>query len=359
MPTSRRSESAGRSTAGIARGSTRSALTRMILSLIRIEPWPLSLVITIALPFLLLSGCAGFGPSKEWQADGFDARTRIMLAQIGLRSEGFDTGSVDGQDGLRTRAAAAAFRRSIGVPASDRVDGKLIKTIFQDHDFDKPMPYIEGSIRNCFRWGPNRVVIMASNLGTLTCTVGAGSEVDPNEIDMAAEFCVKSVRLLSDAVRCELIFDGRRIVNYFRLAQMLNDPVPDVPVVIRSYELVENIDSMSKATLRSEAPLFHFHQSVFNLKPPIVLQKPLQARIIGMRGRTICKGTVTPIDPILTRYAMTCFRDTPIKGEARFVGVVPLGEFLLPAYETTAEYSSLRMSLIPPSNTIRFDTQTP
>lgn len=325
---------------------------RIILGANRIAPQPIFLAAMFA---LLLIGCTSLGPNKDWQADGFDQRTRITLAQIGLRSEGFDTGPVDGQEGAQTQAAATAFRRAIGLSLEADIDAALVETIFHDHDLTKPMPYLEGSFRNCFRWGPHRVIIMASNLGTLTCTVAAGKEVKPKEIALAETFCRKSVPLQSDAVKCELIYDGRRIVNHQRLTQLSTDPSPDLPILLRSQELEKNVDSTTHATLQSEAPLYQFHQSVYNLDPPNLLKTPLHARIIGVRGRTICEGTVVPIDYDVTSYEMVCFSNTPMRGEARFVGVVPVGELLLPAYETTAHYSNFRMSIIPPDNLIRFE----
>ena len=331
----------------------------MSLGFNHIAPKPLLTASVIVLPLWLLFGCASLGPSKNWQADSFDQQTKIMFAQIGLRSEGFDTGPVDGVEGPRTVAATAAYQRSTGMPATARIDAKLIETIFHDHNLSKPMPYVEGSIRSCFRWAPNRVVIMASTLGTLTCTVVFGHDVKPNEIDLAAKFCTRALPIQSDEFRCELIWDGRRIVNPRRLMQLLNDPSPDLPILVRSQELVENIDSKTNAILQTEPPLYQFHQSALNLKPPTVLRTPLQARIIGMRGRTICEGTVTPIDHYLAHYNMTCFGDMPIQGDARLVGVVPVGDLLLPAYETTAQYRTLKMSIMPPKNTIRFDMKTP
>ncbi|WP_305984395.1 peptidoglycan-binding protein [Roseibium sp. MMSF_3544] len=58
-----------------------------------------------------------------------DNTAMIREAQDKLNYLGFDTGTPDGQMGPRTRSAIRAFQRSIGIPETGEVDGKLIEEL--------------------------------------------------------------------------------------------------------------------------------------------------------------------------------------------------------------------------------------
>ncbi|MBN9669340.1 peptidoglycan-binding protein [Roseibium aggregatum] len=59
-------------------------------------------------------------------AQALDNTAMIREAQDKLNYLGFDTGTPDGRMGPRTRSAIRAFQRSLGVPETGEVDGKLI-----------------------------------------------------------------------------------------------------------------------------------------------------------------------------------------------------------------------------------------
>ncbi|WP_269585616.1 peptidoglycan-binding protein [Roseibium sp. Sym1] len=68
-----------------------------------------------------LRNCA----SLDW---GVAAQTRAV--QDALNALGFDAGPVDGQAGPRTRGAVRAFQEQAGLPATGRIDGRLLGRLF-------------------------------------------------------------------------------------------------------------------------------------------------------------------------------------------------------------------------------------
>ncbi|MFZ1575379.1 MAG: peptidoglycan-binding domain-containing protein [Chromatiaceae bacterium] len=306
-----------------------------------------------------LSGCTSVIPSKDWSVDRFDTRTRTSLAQIGLRSEGFTDIPVDGVVGPRTRSAALSFRKSRGLPQSDKVDSALVESIFKNADLAKPMPYVEGSFRSCLRYGPERVLLMASNAGTLTCTVrGGGGSPSSAEISSAKQFCVKSVGIRSNLVKCELIFDGQRIVGESRLAKMLNNPSPDIPVVINVSNAERGTHTSLPAVLRSSPFSFYFSSSLSDLSTPQPAAEPIRFSLIaGSRRADICSGTARPKRPGHFAYSGKCVangKKEVFEGEATMVGYIPVGDRLVPAYETHIAQQGSQVKIGPPGNVIRF-----
>lgn len=326
----------------------------MIITAHRVALRTLLVVSALAAQLVLIVGCANLGLDRKWRAESLDQQTQIILAQIGLRSEGFDAGPVDGVVGLRTRVAAESFRRAKGLQITDSIDAELIDIIYSDHDFEKAMPYVEGSIRSCFRWGPERVLIMASNLGTITCTVGNDGATDQSRIEQARKFCIEAVPLGADVVKCDMIYDGRRILNHRKLIQALNLQTSSLPILLQTHDLPSNMKSEAAADLQVQPPLYKFHDSKNILREAAILQLQLPARITGRQGRTICEGTVTPVTPRIMSYNMICFGKAQMRGEARMIGVFRSGESLLPAYETSAQNAGFQMRIIPPENTILF-----
>lgn len=314
----------------------------------------------IAIAFLVtLSGCATLSPSKDWTADSFDKRTRTILAQIGLRSEGFRDIPVDGAIGPRARSAASSFRKSRGLPRSNKVDSALVESIYKNHDLAKPMPYIEGSFRSCLRYGPDRVLLMASNAGTLTCTIrGGNGSPSPAEISSAKQFCVKSVGIKSNLVKCELLFDGQRIMGKSRLARMLKDPSPDIPVVIKVSDAGRGTHTFLQAILRSSASSFYFSRSPSDLSSPRPAAEPIKFSLVsGSRKTKICSGTAQNKGPGRLSYSGKCAANGDkelFEGEATLVGYIPVKGRLVPAYETQIAQKDSQVKIGPPDNVIRF-----
>jgi hypothetical protein len=316
---------------------------------------------------VILSGCTSIVPSKNlttmptknWTADRFDSRTRILLAQIGLRSEGYNYVNVDGMNGPKTDSAALSFRKARNLPQSDKINDMLVESIFKDHNFQQPMPYIEGSIRSCLRWGPEKVLIMASNAGTMTCSV-RGSKATPSkaEIVSAKQFCEKSLRIKSDLVQCELIFDGSRVVGEKHLISMIKNPSPDIPVVIEVSDSARGTHTSFEAVLRSEATLHYFSSSVSDMSVPRPTEKPIEFSLLaGPAEKKICLGLARHKSPTSLTYAGKCFTskdEEMFEGEAILVGFSPHKGRLLPAYESRVMQQDSQVKIRPPDNVMRF-----
>ncbi|WP_420411710.1 peptidoglycan-binding protein [Roseibium sp.] len=65
-------------------------------------------------------------PASKASIKAVDNSAMIREAQDKLNYLGFDTGTPDGQMGPRTRSAIRAFQRSLGLPETGEVDGRLI-----------------------------------------------------------------------------------------------------------------------------------------------------------------------------------------------------------------------------------------
>ena len=315
--------------------------------------------LAVIVSLVLLAGCATVGPSRDWTAAQFDDTTTTLLAQIGLRSEGFGNVLVDGKAGRATRAAALQYRESRGLPRSDEVDGELVEAIFKEHDLVDPMPYIEGHFRSCLRWGPQRVLLMASNAGTITCTVRRSAQApSPAEIASAKSFCIKQLGVQSSRVGCELLFDGRRMVGKSRLMRMLADPSPDIPVVVEASSSSRGTQRTLPATLRSEPAVFRFSRSATDLRGPQPVGTPIRFLLLaGPRNQQICSGTALWNDPMTLSYSGKCAaqgKSEPFDGEARLVGFTPKGDRLVPAYETRIVQGNSQVKIVPPETVIRF-----
>lgn len=311
------------------------------------------------LMLVILSSCMSTAPSKNWTADRFDSRTLILLAQIGLSSEGYNYVDVDGINGPKTGAAALSFRQTRYLPLSDKIDYMLVESIFKDYNFQRPMPYIEGSIRSCLRWGPEKVLIMASNAGTMTCTV-RGSKATPSkaEIVSAKQFCEKSLRIKSNLVQCELIFDGSRVVGEKRLISMLKNPSPDIPVVIEVSDSARGTHTSFEAVLRSEATLYYFSSSVSDMTVPRPAEEPIEFSLLAVPAeKKFCSGLARHKSPTSLAYSGKCFTrkdEEMFEGEAIFVGFSLHKGRLLPAYETRVVQQDSQVKIRPPDNVMRF-----
>lgn len=311
--------------------------------------------LTAIVLIVILSGCASVGPSKNWTADRFDQRTRTLLAQIGLRSEGFNDVPVNGKIDRRTRSAALSFRKSRGLPQSNNIDGTLVESIYKEHDLSKSMPYVEGFFRSCFRWGPDSVLIMASNAGTLTCHVkGAGRPPTAEEINSAKQFCVKSVPIQSGHVKCGLIFNGQRIVGERRLAKMLANPSPDIPVIIEVSDSARGIHTSMPAVLRSNDSRYYFTKMSAARPAEETFRFSLVA---GSRNKEFCSGTARYKGPLRLIYTGKCSMEGDVErfeGEATLVGMTPKRGQLVPAFETRIVQQNSQVKIRPPDNVIRF-----
>lgn len=304
---------------------------------------------------LQMVSCATPTPATFWSPPQVDSETTVTLAQVGLRAYGYSPGPVDGLEGEATRRAMRAFRAARGLPSGDRVDASLLASLYRDPDFSRPFPYAEGNLLMCFRWGINNVLMYASSIGTLTCTVKGPQTASTQVVQSGLNFCQRSIMMLREFAQCDLIFDGNKFTKIERLNWIIHNPSPDSPALVEFFDSRTGTTSKIQGILRSEPLLFNFLDASINNRPPQPVDRSFAVELLTARGARFCRGHGSHSSQIALDLRVRCFEATyEMLGEARLAGFMRTGGAVIPVYEGEVRHSRSWARFTPPADFVPF-----